>query len=91
MQLDLAWRNSMEEGADTESEKKSSAKKKTHSSNAVAYYLEDTTAYHSTPSCSALAGKNPRKTTVAAVLKIVNKRGKNKGKPKYQKCKKCWR
>lgn len=91
MQLDLAWRNSMEEGADTESEKKSSVKKKTHSSNAVAYYLEDATAYHSTPSCSALAGKNPRKTTVAAVLKILNKRGKNKGKPKYQKCKKCWR
>lgn len=91
MQLQLAWRNTMESGADTESSSKSKTKKKTHSRSAVAYYLEDGKAYHSTPSCSALAGKNPRKTTVAAVLKIVNRRGKNKGKPKYKKCEKCWR
>lgn len=90
MTLDLVWRNTMESGAETESDKKS-AKKKTHTSTAVAYYLEGGTAYHSSASCSSLDGKSPIRTTVSAVLKIVNKRGKNKGKPKYKKCAKCWR
>lgn len=90
MSLELAWHNTMESGASTESEKKTT-KKKTHSTNAVAYYLEGGSAYHSNTTCSELAGKHPIKTTVAAVLKITNKRGENKGKPKYKKCEKCWR
>lgn len=90
MQLELAWRNVMENGADTESDSKRS-KKKTHSLSAVAYYLENGSAYHSTISCSALDGKSPRKSVVSEILKITIKRGKNKGKSKYKKCEKCWR
>lgn len=91
MQLDLAWKNVMEQGAETESTKSSNTTKKTHSSSAVAYYLESGTAYHSSTTCSALDGKKPIRTTVAAVMRIKNTRGKNKGKQKYKKCQKCWR
>lgn len=90
MTLELAWKNTMESGADTDTDN-GSTKKKTHSTSAVAYYLEDGAAYHSSASCSALAGKTPKKAAVSEILKITLKRGKNKGKPKYKKCEKCWR
>ncbi len=90
MTLELAWKNVMESGADTEPES-GGMKKKTHSTSAVAYYLEDGTAYHSSGTCPALSGKTPRKATVSEILKITIKKGKNKGKPKYKKCEKCWR
>lgn len=91
MQLGLAWRNVMERGADTESDSGKEAKKKTHNVSAVAYYLENGVAYHSTMSCPALDGKSPRKSAVSEILKITIERGKNKGKSKYKKCEKCWR
>lgn len=91
MTLELAWKNTMESGTDTETEPKSGAKKKTHSTSAVGYYLEDGAAYHSSTSCSALSGKTPKKAAVSEILKITLKRGENKGKPKYKKCEKCWR
>ena len=90
MTLELAWENAMESGADVESGS-GGATKKTHSSSAVAYYLEDGTAYHSSTTCSALSGKTPRKAVVSEILKITLKSGKNKGKQKYKKCEKCWR
>lgn len=90
MQLGLSWRNVMESGADTEGDSVGS-KKKTHSMGAVAYYLENASAYHSTVECAALDGKSPRKSVVSEILKITINRGKNKGKPKYKKCEKCWR
>lgn len=81
----------MERGADTESDSGKEAKKKTHNVSAVAYYLENGVAYHSTMSCPALDGKSPRKSAVSEILKITIERGKNKGKSKYKKCEKCWR
>lgn len=65
--------------------------KKTYDEGAVAYYLENGTVFHSNPACASLKGATPLKTTVSGVLKILNKKGKNKGKPKYRKCTKCWR
>lgn len=111
MQLELAWQNIMESGADESadsSEKKSTDtstgssnnrktkastedNKKTYDEGAVAYYLENGTVFHSNPACASLKGATPLKTTVSGVLRILNKKGKNKGKPKYRKCTKCWR
>ena len=111
MQLELAWQNIMESGADESadsSEKKSTDtstgssnnrktkastedNKKTYDEGAVAYYLENGTVFHSNPACASLKGATPLKTTVGGVLRILNKKGKNKGKPKYRKCTKCWR
>lgn len=90
MSLGLAWKNTQESGADTESGNSKQTTKK-HSTSAVAYYLDNGVAYHSSTKCSALEGKNPKKTTVTAISKIVSTRGSNKGKPKYKKCSKCWR
>lgn len=108
MQLELAWKNIMESGADESEEKTSSEsstgssssrktrtstedRKKTYDEGAVAYYLESGTVFHSNPACSSLKGCTPLKTTVGEVLKIHNRKGKNKGKSKYRKCTKCWR
>nr|DAT40021.1 MAG TPA: 43 kDa tail protein [Caudoviricetes sp.] len=111
MQLELAWKNIMESGADesADSSEKTSTNtstgssgnrktrtstednKKTYDEGAVAYYLENGTVFHSNPACASLKGATPLKTTVSGVLRILNKKGKNKGKPKYRKCTKCWR
>lgn len=111
MQLELAWKNIMENGADesADSSEKTSTNtstgssgnrktrtstednKKTCDEGAVAYYLENGTVFHSNPACASLKGATPLKTTVSGVLRILNKKGKNKGKPKYRKCTKCWR
>ncbi len=90
MSLELAWENSMEEGAEEE-EKKTGITKKTVSNNAIAYYIETGGVFHSTRKCSAIKGKEVRQATVAEIKKIIKKSGSNKGKQKYSKCEKCWR
>lgn len=93
MSLNLSYVNTMEEGADTESTKKS--KKKSSKQNkpkltnaAKAYYFESGTVFHSSKGCSAC--KNAKtavhESTVAKVKKMKNRNGKRK----YKACSKCW-
>lgn len=97
MTLELSWKNTMEEGAETDDEKKSKKKskkktiKKKKNGNAAAYYLKTGSVYHSIATCHSLSGKTPKKTTVAKLEKILLTRGKNKGKTKYRACKNCWK
>lgn len=93
MSLNLSYVNTMEEGADTESTKKS--KKKSSKQNkpkltnaSKAYYFESGTVFHSSKGCSAC--KNAKtavhESTVAKVKKMKNRNGKRK----YKACSKCW-
>lgn len=86
MSLELAWTLNEEEGADTTQDKGKQLK-----NSAKVYYIETSSVYHSSKSCSACTGKNNIKTsTVADLKKIKITVGKNKGKRKYKPCAKCW-
>ncbi|MCI8408698.1 MAG: hypothetical protein HFJ09_05425 [Lachnospiraceae bacterium] len=92
MNLELAWENVSEEGADVYEPSKSEKAKKKLSNASKCYYLENSNVYHSSKSCTACAGKKNLKTsTVVKMKKIKIARGKNKGKRKYKACSKCWR
>lgn len=86
MKLGLSWDNTMEEGAETVED----SGKKELANSAKCYYLESSSVYHSSTSCSACKGKNTKKTTVGKIKKIKITAGKNKGKRKYKACSKCW-
>lgn len=86
MSLELAWKNEMETGAETEED----SGKKELRNNAKCYYLEGASTYHSSASCSACKGKSAVESTVSEMKKIKIERGKNKGKRKYKACSKCW-
>lgn len=87
MSLGIEWKNEME----GEDEAQKQEKKTPLTNGAKCYYLENSTAYHSTKSCSACKGKKGFKTsTVAKMKKIKITKGKNKGKRKFKPCSKCW-
>ena len=86
MRLGLSWDNIMEEGAETVED----SGKKELTNSAKCYYLESSSVYHSSTSCSACKGKNTKKTTVGKIKKIKIASGKNKGKRRYKACSKCW-
>ena len=88
MSLSLSWDNEMKE-SDANSTKDKGKKEITN--NAKAYYLDGSSVYHSSKSCTACKGKNNIKTSsVADLKKIKIEKGKNKGKRKYKACAKCW-
>lgn len=89
MTLDLAWKNTMEQGADTVNE--NSKNKKALVNSAKCYYLETSNFYHSSKTCSACKGKKTITSTVLKMKKILNTKGVNKGKRKYKACSKCWK
>ena len=84
MNLELAWKNVMETGAETVSEKNKNKKRLTNSSKC--YYLENSICYHSSQNCPACKGKKANVSTVEKMKKIKNK----KGKRKYKACSRCW-
>lgn len=86
MSLGLSWKNEAEEGAEASQD----SGKKELTNSAKCFYLESSTVYHSSKSCSACKGKNAKTSTVAKMKKIKNTKGKNKGKRKYKPCSKCW-
>lgn len=86
MKLGLSWDNIMEEGAETVED----SGKKELVNSAKCYYIESSSVYHSSTSCSSCKGKNTKKTTVGKIKKIKITSGKNKGKRKYKACSKCW-
>ena len=88
MSLSLSWDNKMEE-TNANSTKDKGKKEITNKANA--YYLDGSSVYHSSKSCTACKGKNNIKTSsVAELKKIKVEKGKNKGKRKYKACAKCW-
>ena len=88
MTLELSWSNTMEESSAQSTKDKG---KKEITNKAKAYYLDSSSVYHSSKSCSACKGKNNVKTsTVEKMKKIKIEKGKNKGKRKYKACAKCW-
>jgi len=88
MSLSLSWNNEMEE-TNANSTKDKGKKEITNKANA--YYLDGSSVYHSSKSCTACKGKNNIKTSsVAELKKIKVEKGKNKGKRKYKACAKCW-
>lgn len=92
MNLELVWKNVSEEGAEVYAQSKSEKAKKKLSNASKCYYLENSSVYHSSKSCTACAGKKNLKTsTVAKMKKIKLTSGKNKGKRKYRACSKCWK
>lgn len=92
MELELVWKNTSEEGADVYAQSKAEQAKKKLTNASKCYYLENSSVYHSSKSCSACAGKkNFTSSTVAKMKKIKNTTGKNKGKRKYKSCSKCWK
>lgn len=92
MSLDLVWINVGEEGADVYEPSKTEKAKKKLSNASKCYYLENSSVYHSSKSCTACAGKkNIKISTVAKMKKIKIATGKNKGKRKYRACSKCWK
>lgn len=92
MNLELVWKNVSEEGADVYEPSKSEKAKKKLSNASKCYYLENSSVYHSSKSCTACAGKKNLKTsTVAKMKKVKITSGKNKGKRKYRACSKCWK
>lgn len=86
MSLELEWRNSMDKG--TKSTKDSGKNELTD--KAKAYYLDGTSVYHSSTSCTACKGKKAKCSTVGSMKKIKITVGANKGKRKYKPCAKCW-
>lgn len=86
MSLELSWKNEMEEGAESVEDDG----KKELENSAKCYYLESSSIYHSSKSCSACKGKNTKTSTVGKMKKIKITKGKNKGKRKYKACSKCW-
>lgn len=91
MSLGITWNNTMEDGAETESDSDSEKSSKPSVANsATCYYLSGSSVYHSSTSCTACKGKSTTKTTVAQIKTIKIKSGKNKGKRKYKACSKCW-
>ena len=85
MTLELVWKNTMEQGADTVSAKVNTKKSLTNASKC--YYLPTSNYYHSFANCSACKGKKINTSTVAKMKKIKN----TKGKRKYKACPRCWR
>jgi hypothetical protein len=88
MSLELSYSNTMEEGAETQQDNEES--KPEIKNSAKCYYLDNSSVYHSSKSCSALKGKSPKTSKVATIKKIKTTKGKNKGKRKYKPCSKCW-
>lgn len=86
MSLELAWKNEMETGAETEND----SGKRELRNNAKCYYLEGANVYHSSAACSACKGKSALASTVSEMKKIKIAKGKNKGKRKFKACSKCW-
>lgn len=86
MSLELAWKNVMEEGAESEAD----SGKKELENRAACYYLDGSSVYHSSTSCSSCKGKAAKKSTVAKMKKIKIAKGKNKGRRKYKACSRCW-
>lgn len=88
MSLDLSYNNIMEDGAEMQQD---GGKDKAEIKNdAKCYYMESSTVYHSSKSCSAIKGKAANASKVGTVKMIKITRGKNAGKRKFKPCSKCW-
>lgn len=88
MSLELSYHNIMEDGADSQQDKKGNKPEVKNSSKC--YYLESSSVYHASKSCVSLESKSPKSSTVSELKKIKITKGKNKGKRKYKPCAKCW-
>lgn len=88
MSLELSYNNIMEDGADSQQDNEEG--KAEIKNSAKCFYLENSSVFHSSKSCSALKGKTPKTSKVGTVKKIKITKGKNKGKRKYKACSKCW-
>lgn len=88
MELELAYRNIPEEGAE-EQDKEEEKPKEINSRKC--FYLDNSTVYHSSKSCPSCGKKKKfKQSTVKQMKKIKITSGKNKGKRKYKPCLKCW-
>ena len=92
MSLTLVWKNTIEQGADKAEEDESNEELPSWSTDVQGWYLESSNVIHSSPNCSSSRNKKDLKhDKVANIMSNVITRGKNKGKPKYHACTKCWK
>jgi len=90
MTLELSFANTMEETNVSTVNGETDIRKEI-TNDAVAYYLDGSTVYHSSKACSACKGKNNLKSsTVEQMKQIKITKGQNEGKRKYKPCAKCW-